>query len=260
MKFRASLAAVAAVGFLAMAGSANAVITITSINAAPGDAALGHGVANGAALANGHIMIDNFGDNGGAQTPIAGFTFNPQVFNQNGHVGGYIRNGAGPPQLLGGESAPPPIYDPNPNAIVYETGNYYTVTNDGGPHFATLTVTNGWLTKFSFYLGSPDTYNTVQFFEGANQIGPTLSGNAIWACPGCAQGGFQGFGARAVYDFGGAHVTSVKFGATGNSFEFDNLAGVIGGVPEPTTWTMMILGFGGIGALLRRRRSATVFA
>ena len=25
-----------------------------------------------------------------------------------------------------------------------------------------------------------------------------------------------------------------------------------GGVPEPATWTMMILGFGGAGALLRR--------
>ena len=27
-----------------------------------------------------------------------------------------------------------------------------------------------------------------------------------------------------------------------------------GGIPEPATWTMMILGFGGLGALLRRRR------
>jgi hypothetical protein len=28
-----------------------------------------------------------------------------------------------------------------------------------------------------------------------------------------------------------------------------------GAVPEPATWTMMILGFGGVGALLRQRRS-----
>jgi hypothetical protein len=33
-----------------------------------------------------------------------------------------------------------------------------------------------------------------------------------------------------------------------------------GGIPEPATWTMMILGFGGLGALLRRRRrSAAAF-
>jgi hypothetical protein len=30
-----------------------------------------------------------------------------------------------------------------------------------------------------------------------------------------------------------------------------------GGVPEPATWAMMIIGFGGVGALIRRRRSET---
>lgn len=33
---------------------------------------------------------------------------------------------------------------------------------------------------------------------------------------------------------------------------WDNLA--TGGVPEPTTWAMMLIGFGGLGAVLRRRR------
>jgi hypothetical protein len=32
------------------------------------------------------------------------------------------------------------------------------------------------------------------------------------------------------------------------------------GVPEPATWTMMILGFGGVGAVLRRRRQAVALA
>ncbi len=32
------------------------------------------------------------------------------------------------------------------------------------------------------------------------------------------------------------------------------------GVPEPATWTMMILGFGGMGAMLRRRRMAVATA
>lgn len=34
----------------------------------------------------------------------------------------------------------------------------------------------------------------------------------------------------------------------------------IDGVPEPTTWLMMIMGFGGVGATLRRRRSAALAA
>lgn len=48
-------------------------------------------------------------------------------------------------------------------------------------------------------------------------------------------------------------MNKVDFSSTGNSFEFDSLAG---GVPEPTTWALMIVGFGGAGALLRRRRRA----
>ena len=32
------------------------------------------------------------------------------------------------------------------------------------------------------------------------------------------------------------------------------------GVPEPATWAMMILGLGGVGATLRRRRSAMALA
>ena len=31
-------------------------------------------------------------------------------------------------------------------------------------------------------------------------------------------------------------------------------------VPEPATWGLMIMGFGGMGAVLRRRRQATAFA
>jgi hypothetical protein len=36
------------------------------------------------------------------------------------------------------------------------------------------------------------------------------------------------------------------FSSTQNSFEFDNVA-VAGGVPEPSTWAMMLLGFAGLG-------------
>ena len=36
--------------------------------------------------------------------------------------------------------------------------------------------------------------------------------------------------------------------------------GTIGAVPEPSTWAMMLLGFGGVGVALRRRRRSTVIA
>jgi hypothetical protein len=65
------------------------------------------------------------------------------------------------------------------------------------------------------------------------------------------------WGKRVNFDFGGASVTSITFSSTNNSFEFDNLAA---GIPEPVTWGLMIVGFGGIGAMMRRRRALASFA
>jgi len=47
----------------------------------------------------------------------------------------------------------------------------------------------------------------------------------------------------------------------GNDFAVDNIS-VAGGVPEPATWAMMLVGFGGLGAMLRanRRRMASATA
>ncbi|HEX7945747.1 MAG TPA: PEPxxWA-CTERM sorting domain-containing protein [Phenylobacterium sp.] len=57
---------------------------------------------------------------------------------------------------------------------------------------------------------------------------------------------------------------NIAFGTTGTDFHgasctagCDGGGGGQGGVPEPATWAMMIMGFGGVGTLLRRRR--TVF-
>jgi hypothetical protein len=60
-------------------------------------------------------------------------------------------------------------------------------------------------------------------------------------------------------------ITSAVFsGATGfeNTYTLDDLTVggtiTVNGVPEPATWAMMLLGFGAIGASMRRRRSAAV--
>lgn len=62
-----------------------------------------------------------------------------------------------------------------------------------------------------------------------------------------------------AYGTGGSRISSVQFQTNAD------IAGVgqvrfggareIGVVPEPTTWAMMILGFGAAGTLLRRRRA-----
>jgi hypothetical protein len=50
---------------------------------------------------------------------------------------------------------------------------------------------------------------------------------------------------------------------TGNSYDiaWDNLATASGGaVPEPANWALMIVGFGGVGAMMRRRTDRAVAA
>ncbi|RAK64475.1 hypothetical protein DJ019_14305 [Phenylobacterium kunshanense] len=48
---------------------------------------------------------------------------------------------------------------------------------------------------------------------------------------------------------------SICFTTNGNA-ACNAIVDPVAGVPEPTTWALMILGFGGAGAVLRRARSA----
>jgi hypothetical protein len=164
----------------------------------------------------------------------AGFTFT------QGSPGAFVRSGS--LGLASGLSAPPPG----------DLTNYETIT--GG---ATATLTSSrLLSEVSFYLGSPDSYNWVRF------NGPgyswTLSGSNLFTPP-TAFGGDQSVGRRIVYKFDGAVVNSVTFGSSGNSFEFDRIAAA-GGVPEPQTWALTIVGFAALGAALRRRRTVQLSA
>lgn len=66
---------------------------------------------------------------------------------------------------------------------------------------------------------------------------------------------------NALFGFTNIHPA---FGITGgqlNDFQANNLTGSFGGaIPEPATWGLMLMGFGGLGALLRRNRRALAFA
>jgi hypothetical protein len=67
-----------------------------------------------------------------------------------------------------------------------------------------------------------------------------------------------GNGAACDYDSTAAFSFDLPSNVTFTSASgvFLTRAGADGGVPEPAVWAMMLLGFGGVGATLRRRRSA----
>ncbi|PZQ58652.1 MAG: hypothetical protein DI570_17500 [Phenylobacterium zucineum] len=140
---------------------------------------------------------------------------------------------------------------------VNEGGSGYsgTLPNDN-THY--LTVPGGTtavftsaslLSSFSLYMGSPDTYNYIRFIgDGFDE---TLSGSDMFI--GDTSQAWS-WGKRVNFDFGGFKVNQIILSSTSNSFEVDNAAGTFAaGVPEPATWAMMIMGFGAMGAVLRRR-------
>jgi choice-of-anchor A domain-containing protein len=114
-------------------------------------------------------------------------------------------------------------------------------------------------------LSFDDPSNVLWNFAGANQItagGLNLSGSVL--APNAAFFGNYGSisGDLVVGSFKGA--ISLK----GNGYGGDLLTpptpplpgGGVGAVPEPGVWALMILGFGAVGAMLRRRRGRTLAA
>ena len=123
---------------------------------------------------------------------------------------------------------------------------------------ATLTAIGNVITGLSFYMGSPDTYNSVSFFAG-NTLVQTLTGVQF---NGAAPNGDQSVGQRVTINgLAGMNISSVVFNSTSTAFEFDRVIATAAPVPEPATWGMMILGMGMVGLGLRmRRRSAAALA
>lgn len=128
---------------------------------------------------------------------------------------------------------------------VGSTGNFAAVLGNGSytTSFAASNV-------FSFVAGSVDSYNnlTLMFSDGGVS---QLFGNAII---GGLDASSKPSGTVTYRVTSGALLTGATFGSAVNAFEFDNLASA---VPEPAAWGMMILGFGLIGGVMRRRSVST---
>nr|MEA2798274.1 hypothetical protein [Phenylobacterium sp.] len=108
---------------------------------------------------------------------------------------------------------------------------------------------------FSRSNGSSDDTVTLNAFDGASLVDTqtvVLGAINTWS----------------TLSVSGSHITSLTWSATGSAFHpyaVDNFVfaqgGVTpGGVPEPSTWALALIGFGGVGAALRRRRSSLAFA
>ncbi len=222
MTFRIFTATAAAIGLLASAGAASA-LTITYPTAL-GDATT---------LPAGQTLVVDF------NSDIVDNTDNPYLYptllagytmTLNGATVGYQEGQTG----YSGNLPENPVT------------TYLTVIPNGS---ATLQALSGFK-AFSFYMGSPDTYNSIQIFKDANLL-HTVSGTTL--VDGDTNQNW-GFGQRINVNLDGQVANKIVFTSTEFSFELDNIA--VAAVPEPATWGLMIGGFGMAGAMLRRRRTA----
>jgi PEP-CTERM motif len=126
------------------------------------------------------------------------------------------------------------------------------------PNNATLSTPD--LSSISFYWGSIDLYNTVDVLGAGGATIFTISGGTLPPSNGNQS---QPSTNRRVNFVAGAGevITGLRLKSTGIAFEFDNFAatpaggGTFGSVPEPSSWAMLIAGFGMVGAARRRRRN-----
>lgn len=123
---------------------------------------------------------------------------------------------------------------------------------------ATFQVNSGSFDSLSFYLGSLDSYNTISFYSGATLIDSFTGSDLTIPNPANGNQAAGDTNRRYFFTFGTAdNVNRVVFNTTLPAFEFDDIAAAVSTVPEPSSWMMMILGFGLIGFMLRKdRRSA----
>ena len=145
---------------------------------------------------------------------------------------------------------------PATSATTRDTTQYLSV--QGGQ---TATLDTPLLNAISFYVGSLDGFNSFTFHL-ANGTTQVVTGATLDALPGMdANGNQTGFttNGRLTFSFGSA-IDSVDFGSGSNALEISDVGAVGATVPEASTWAMMIVGLGGVGGLLRRRRSAAAFA
>lgn len=199
------------------------------------------------------VSLAAFGMAGSASASITIGSITPGSSTYSGPTPTYDFNSpAGTPSVSGGAVVSGTTG--NHAQPVGSTGGYYAVgPSDGNP--GTINLSSwGDINSISLIWGSVDTYNTLEFLDASNNVLASFGGSSIWTP---ANGNQSDPNTNPVVTFllSGADVSafsSLRLTSSSNAFEIDNVA-INSAVPEPSTWAMMLVGFGAVGFSLRRR-------
>jgi hypothetical protein len=107
----------------------------------------------------------------------------------------------------------------------------------------------------SIFLGSIDSFNTVQILTGAGTVLQTFTGAQFTADANGNQS-LPSTNRRITFKAAaGETISGIRFLSSRPALEVDN---VVFAVPEPSTWMMMLIGFGLVGQAMRSRRRSNV--
>ncbi|MDB5452525.1 MAG: hypothetical protein JWO33_1103 [Caulobacteraceae bacterium] len=142
------------------------------------------------------------------------------------------------------------------------TGSYAATFDTPGYQLDLTSTEPGGVNYFGLWVSAIDEFNKVTIYSGDTafewnssllpaSIDSAYNGNPTnpWN---------QNSGQKYVFVnfFSSTPIDKITFGGYGAGFETDNhTVGFISAAPEPATWGLMIVGFGAIGAVLRRRRA-----
>jgi hypothetical protein len=157
-------------------------------------------------------------------------------------TGGFFLNATG---SVGGVRRSP--YDMVPG--LEQTGKYHSVQGGGSMTYAFSELQTG----FSLLWGSPDTYNTLTFFNGADAVdlgalGFSITGNEVAALAPVSPLGTR-FAVLTVADIAFDRVT---LSSGSNAFEFGLVESTPAPVPLPAAAWMLLAGLGALVAVRRR--------
>jgi hypothetical protein len=134
----------------------------------------------------------------------------------------------------------------------FSDGSRYLAVGAGG--VATLASSLTYSTV-SIFLGSIDAFNTVQILTGAGTVLASFTGAQFTADANGNQS-LPSTNRRITFKAGvGESISGIRFLSSRPALEVDN---VVFAVPEPSTWMMMLIGFGLVGQAMRSRRRSNV--